>query len=55
MWCSPSCDHIRLSLPSAFHTLECRWQLEPASAIVHLAMNVAATPFSSAISFTPCL
>jgi len=46
---------MRLSLPSALHTLECRWQLEPASAIVHLAMNVAATPFSSAISLTPCL
>ena len=55
MWCSPSSDHIRLLAPSPLHTLECRWQLDPASAIVHFAMNVIATSFSAAISLAPCL
>ena len=55
MWCGPSSAHIRLLVPSALQTLECTWQLEPASAIVHFAMNVTATSFSAAISFAPCL
>src|SRR6188472_1675187 len=55
MLCSASSDHIRLLPPSRLHTLECRWQLDPASAIVHFAMNVIATSFSAAISFAPCL
>ena len=55
MSCSPLGSNISDCSPSALHTLECRWHDEPASAIVHFAMNVAATPLSSAISFTPCL
>ena len=42
-------------VPSALHTLECRWHEEPASSIVHFAMNDAATPFTAQISLTPCL
>ncbi len=42
-------------MPSSFHTLECMWHDEPASAIVHFAMNVIAAPFSAAISFAPFL
>ena len=41
--------------PFASHTLECRWHEDPASSIVHFAMNDAATPFSAQISLTPCL
>ena len=55
MWFFPASSHISDSLPSGLHMLEWMWQDEPASAIVHFAMNVAATPFNVPISFTPCL
>ena len=51
----PSPSHISDSLPSGLHRLECRWHEEPASDMVHFAMNVVATPFMALISFTPCL
>ena len=53
MLCSASSDHMRLLAPSMLQTLECRWQLEPASAIVHFAMKVIATSFRAAISLAP--
>ncbi len=55
MWFGSSSSHISDWEPSSFHTLECMWQEEPASAIVHFAMNVIAAPFRAAISFVPCL
>ena len=39
----------------ASHRLAWMWHDEPTSAIDHLAMNVAARPHWSAISFTPFL
>ena len=48
MWCSAVLVHISDFVPVSFHTLECMWHDEPASAIVHLAMKVAATPFGGA-------
>lgn len=42
MWCGPSPSHIRESAPSSSHTLECRWNDDPASAIDHFAMKVTA-------------
>ena len=55
MWGGVSPLHMSDSEPSTSHTLEWRWHEEPASAIVHFAMNVSATPLSAAISFAPCL
>ena len=52
---TPSSLHVRLFVPFAFQIDECRWHEDPASSIVHFAMNVADTPLSAAISFTPCL
>ena len=54
MWFGSSSSHISDSVPSSFHTLECMWTEEPASSMVHFAMNVIAAPFA-AISFVPCL
>ena len=55
MWWVPSSSHISEVSPSASHTLEWMWQLEPTLSKAYLAMKVIACPLRAAISLTPFL
>ena len=52
---SPSAGAMSGASVVASHRLVWMWQEDPAVSIDHLAMKVAARPYSPAISFTPFL